>query len=143
MSFRGASVWKAAVFDNERDAHKFNSHHRNAAFPTPAFVRTDHGWILFGPQDVRDGMNSYHFALQYTKCDKTVRVRVGCRMYTLGQAFNHWGKKTSTYSSRGNSNKQALAIINLMVLQAQAYGLLTRFTRPITMKTTLIKRKRK
>lgn len=142
MSFKGSSAWKAAAFDAERTENsRFNERVNNVR---PSLVKRDDGWILFGPQDIRDGKRRYNFALQQLKCDKQIRVRVGCRYFTLPQAWKHWSKAAkSNYSSlRRNEGKQALAIITLMILQAQAHGLLSRFA-TIKFDSSICKRKRK
>lgn len=118
MSVRGLDNWKAKVFDFEREDHI----RRSEGSATPHYLKVDAGWILFGPVDVRDGKRKYYFSLQQLKCDKVIRVRVGCRYKTLPQAWKHWSKKYPR-----NQGRQALAIIKLMILQAQAYGLLPRY----------------
>lgn len=142
MSMRGSSDWKSKVFDLERNDHADRA--RNAPYSSPRYVKTNVGWILFGPQDVRESNKKYHFALQQLSCDKQVRVRVGCRYKTLPQAWEHWSRKARSgpYVSTRNEGKQALAIISLMILQAQAYGLLPRYA-AIKFDSSIVKRKRK
>lgn len=77
-------------------------------------------WCLFGPLDVRYSHSEYLFTLQYTFAGG-LRVRVGCRYYTLEQAWKHWGPRAKHHYKRGA--KQAVLIIRLMLLQAEAYGL--------------------
>jgi hypothetical protein len=111
--------------------------------PKP-FVRDQRGWILFGPQDVRETKKTWHFSLQKLKNQELPRVRVGCRYYTLKQAWSHWGKRRpgTTYTRR-NHCAQAVAIIRLMLLQAHAYGLLSYYAAPLKFDSTLLKPKRK
>lgn len=108
------------------------------------FVKDQRGWILFGPQDIRERNKLYHFCLQKLPGQKTPRVRVGCRYYTLREAWAHWGiRKPGQYYSRRNECRQAVAIIRLMLLQAQAYSLLSIYAAPIRFDSTIIKPKRK
>lgn len=148
MSFTGSSAWKADAFSGDREAHAQMVRQQ----PLPQFVRVketgpNEGWILFGPQDVRDAKPRYNFALQYLKCDKTLRVRVGCRFKTLPQAWKHWGvhhgKNRGTY--RRNECEQAVVIIRLMIAQAKAYHLLPMFGKKANIKfdASLLKPKRK
>lgn len=142
MSFKGSSEWKAAVFLGERDMHAVAI--KDSAARVPYYIKHPNGdWIMFGPQDVRNNKRHYNFALQRLACDQQVRVRVGCRYYTLVQAWNHWSKKArgSRYMSTKNEGKQALAIISLMILQAQAYGLLPRYS-VIPFNSSIVKRKK-
>lgn len=109
-----------------------------------AFVRDTRGWILFGPYDVRGHKTCHLFCLQKLPGQKTPRVRVGCRYYTLRQAWMHWGvKKRGRYSTRRNECHQAIAIIRLMLLQAQAYALLSIYASPLKLDSTIIRSKRK
>lgn len=120
------------------------------------YVRDSRGWILFGPQDVRSGKKGWHFALQCRKLtsrearrpDLHVRVRVGCRYYSLKQAWQHWGAPRKRYycgysTARRNECKQAVEIIRLMLLQAQAYGLLSLYSYAPKFDSTILKPKRK
>ncbi len=80
-------------------------------------------WILFGPFDIRGGIRRYQFNLCHVKGEPGgPRVKVGCRYYTLPQAWAHWSSRKYTGSRR--TGQQALLIIKLMVLQAQILGLL-------------------
>lgn len=151
MSFKGSSSWKAASFDNERTLHQREfDDFRRCAMGEPhgknrPFIKRDNGdWILFGPQDVREGSRRYYFALQRLACDRVLRVRVGCRFYTLEQAWHHWHTmaKRSCWSVRRRACQQAIAIIQLMILQAQAYGLINRYKR-IPFDSSLNRKKRK
>lgn len=139
MSFKGSSKWKAEVFEPERQGRKCAV--VNAGL-MPYIERENGDWILFGPQDVRDRKPKYHFALQRLICDKVLRVRVGCRYYTLEQAWNHWHKVYNCYIDRRLECKQAIAIIQLMILQAQAYNLLDRYRR-VKFDNSLTRKKRK
>lgn len=58
--------------------------------PKP-FYRDSRGWIMFGPHDVRSHAKKWQFALVKPKNRKAPRVQVGCRYYTLRQAWAHWG----------------------------------------------------
>lgn len=107
------------------------------------FFRDARGWILFGPRDVRGQSKSFMFCLQKLPMQKSPRVRVGCRYYTLAEAWKHWGvRKPRQYTSRRNECRQAVAIIRLMLLQAQAYGLLSLYATPIKFDSSILKRKR-
>lgn len=142
MSFKGSSAWKAEAFMGERDHFYALSRLRADAFPRADYVKRHDGWIIFGPLDVRNGRPQYRFALQYLKCDRTLRVRVGCRYYTLKQAWNRWHPTrggVSTY--RRNECKQAIAIIQLMLAQAQAYSLLSMW-KPIIFDNSLRKKRK-
>jgi hypothetical protein len=119
---------EAQAFDGERDRR------REAATATPSYVKDARGWILFGPRDIRDRELKYFFCLQQLTGQKEPRVRVGCRYYTLAKAWEHWSFKAKTgktnkrawsFASHRNEGKQAIAIIRLMLLQAQAYGLIS------------------
>jgi hypothetical protein len=124
-----------ALFNNDRIMHIPEG---------PAFVRDSRGWILFGPKDVRGGSKVHQFCLQKLPTQKFPRVRVGCRYYTLQQAWKHWGvRKRGQYSGRRNECNQAVALIRLMLLQAQAFGLIFRYSTPIKFDSTIIKPKRK
>lgn len=135
-------------FDDVRKAE--SEYHRTHG--TPAFIK-DHGdWILFGPQDIREASKKYLFCLQKLKSQKTPRVRVGCHYYTLAQAWKHWSPKAKTgrsgrerwgFTSRKNEGKQAIAIIRLMLLQAQAYGLISKWHPVPKFDATLLQPKRK
>lgn len=139
-TFKGSSEWKAKTFDIQRDDHAQGV--RN--FSLPQFVKRDDGWILFGPQDVRSTKPKYNFALQYLACDKTIRVRVGCRFKTLPQAWKHWGQHQGKNRGieRRNECAQAVAIIQLMLLQAQQYRLLHMYRSKIRFDSSLVKRKK-
>lgn len=141
MSLRGSSDWKSKVFHLERQDHANRTEHTLAS---PRFIKTNVGWILFGPQDVRDDKKKYHFALQKLHVDRDVRVRVGCRYYTLPQAWKHWSKKarTTCWARNKNEGKQALAIIALMILQAQAFGLLPRYS-VIPFDSSIVKKRKR
>lgn len=144
MNLRGSSDWKSKTFWTERQDH-FNVVSTRNAVDT-AFVKRDNGdWILFGPQDVRSRNRKWHFALQRLACDKQLRVVVGCRYYTLAQAWNHWHRPRRLLyggaTERRNECKQAIAIIQLMILQAQAYGLLSIYKR-IVFDGSLIRKRR-
>ena len=138
-----------------------NDYHQAMGFaasmlPKP-YVSDSRGWILFGPQDVRSGKKEWHFALQCRKLTSRearrpelhVRVRVGCRYYSLKQAWQHWGAPSRKryycgYSTaRRNERKQAVEIIRLMLLQAQAYGLLSLYSYAPKFDSTILKPKRK
>lgn len=141
MSLTGSSKWKAKVFDEHRTAHHLGT-------ITGAYVRVKdqgerNGWILFGPQDVRGGSPKYHFALQKLDCDNQLRVRVGCRYYTLAQAWKHWTKRKDAGTTRRNHCRQAIAIITLMLNQAQAYGLLPTYRPLPKFDSSIVKPKRK
>lgn len=116
------------------------------------FVKDRRGWCLFGPQDVRSYKRHWSFSLQMATGQKEPRVRVGCRYYTLAQAWAHWGvrAKTGRYTKNGvyqtwfkNEAQQAVAIIRLMLLQAQAYNLLSVYKPVPKFDSTLTKRKRR
>lgn len=93
--------------------------------PTEPFYREkDLGWILFGPKDVRGGKRKWRFHLQFLREDRTLRVLAGCRYYTIEQAWRHWDPRRFSYTQRRNECLQARAIIQLMLLQAEAHGLL-------------------
>ncbi len=101
------------------------------------FIKDSRGWILFGPHDVRGEHleSGFLFCLQKLPGQKEPRVRVGCRYYTLRKAWEHWSFKARTgklhakerygFSVNRNQGKQAIAIIRLMLLQAQAHRLLS------------------
>ncbi len=129
------------IFDADRSAH-----HQVVAglvMPKP-FIRDCRGWILFGPQDIRSHKLFWHFALQKLPGQKLPRVRVGCRYFDLKQAWKHWGvPRKGRYQTRKNECAQAVAIIRLMLLQAQAYGLLSLYATPIKFDSTIVKPKRK
>lgn len=117
----------------------------------PRYVRDERGWVLFGPRDVRGNKRQYLFALQCPvlndrqrrRPELHLRVRAGCRFYTLRQAWMHWGQRQSGCgSTRRNTNAQAVAIIRLMLLQAQAYHLLSMYSAPIKFDSTILKPKR-
>lgn len=131
------------IFDDERNAHTEAMGYAKSMLPKP-FVRDGRGWILFGPKDVRSSAPCWQFALQKLPGQKTPRVRVGCRYYTLGQAWRHWGAhRRGRRTTRKNQCAQAVAIIRLMLLQAQAYGLLSLYATPIRFDSTIVKPKRK
>lgn len=141
MAITGSSVWKSKAFDEPRKEHA-----REVEARSKQFVKTDDGWILFGPTDVRGYGPKFHFALQQLKCDKQLRVRVGCRYYTLPQAYRHWSRATKrgNSTSRRNEARQALAIIQLMLLQAQAYNLIPLYGRKskITFDSSILKKRK-
>ena len=148
--FRGSSAWKAEAFKAERDINRqWEEWSRANAVGPPGviyrpYVKRNDGWIFFGPTDIRGRHRRFHFALQWLNCDKQLRVRVGCRYYTLLQAWKHWSKKRrrSYAASSKNEAEQALAIISLMLLQAKAYGLLP-MDRTIRFDSSICKSKRK
>lgn len=116
------------AFDDERDLHIRS----NDNSETAPFIKRGDGWVLFGPRDVRCGNRKYHFALQHLKSGNDLRVRVGCRFYTVETAFRHWDPaKKRGWVSRRNECRQARAIIMLMVFQAQSYGLLSLYNERI------------
>lgn len=133
------------IFHVERDA--FLMKDVNDLYPR--YVRDERGWALFGPLDVRGNERHYLFSLQCPVLNNRqrrrpelhLRVRAGCRFYTLRQAWMHWGKR-GCGSTRRNTNAQAVAIIRLMLLQAQAYGLLPIYAAPIKFDSTILKPKR-
>lgn len=118
------------------------------------YIKDGRGWILFGPHDVRGNHleSGYLFCLQKLPKQKEPRVRVGCRYYTLREAWDHWGFKARTgkksardaYSLTSNYNegRQAVAIIRLMLLQAQAHGLLPRYSPLPKFDSSLTRKKR-
>jgi hypothetical protein len=114
---------------------------------TKPFVKDARGWILFGPTDIRGGARRYLFCLQKLPSQKLPRVRAGCRYYTLAEAYRHWNKKVrrGSYYAGRNEGRQALAIIRLMLLQAQAYSLpgMSLYSTPIKFDSTILKLKRK
>lgn len=131
------------IFDQDRTEKysKLRAYHDSVG---PRFVCDSRGWILFGPRDVRGRDEVYLFCLQKLPNEKAPRVRVGCRYYDLKSAWQHWGvRKKGQGTSRRNECAQAVAIIRLMLLQAQAYGLLSLYATPIKFDSSLLKPKRK
>ncbi len=128
------------IFHENRNSYANIMNGLAPSLPKP-FIRDSRGWILFGPQDVRSSKSKYRFGLQKLPKQKTPRVRVGCRYYTLREAWVHWGLRKSDYSRR-NECRQAVAIIRLMLLQAQAYGLLSLYAATPKFDSTILKRKR-
>lgn len=117
---RCSMPWKREAFHVERATR----HRNHDQFPNPHLIKRDDGWILFGPFDVRNGKECYPFALQKLYSDKQLRVRVACKYMTLPQAWQHCIKRSRS-SWRRNQYQQAISIIRLMVLQAQAYKLVS------------------
>ena len=117
------------------------------------YFTDDRGWILFGPRDIRDGNPHYLFCLQQIKGQKKIYIRVGCRYYDLKAAWKHWSFKATTgkinhrarwgLTSAKNEGRQAVAIIRLMLLQAQAYGLINRWSKPIKFDSSLTRKRKK
>jgi hypothetical protein len=129
---------ESVIFDADREHY---SECRNRGQATPQFIRDTRGWILFGPQDVRSSARSFTFCLQKLPGQKLPRVRAGCRYYTLPKAWHHWSRKIRTgYTIDKNEGRQALA---LLLLQAQAYGLISIYASPIKFDSTILKPKRK
>lgn len=136
----------------ERSAFDYERSYASLS-PSHPFIKDIRGWLLLGPLDIREGVHEYQFALQQLKGQKEPRVRVGCRYYTLAAAWRHWSFKARTGKSsrRGsygrtnhkNEGKQAIAIIRLMLLQAQAYGLLSLYKPVPKFDSALIKRKQR
>jgi hypothetical protein len=124
MSFRGAMRERAKIFDHMRDmwASETGAARRRVTGDNQHYFRRGNDWILFGPQDVRHSKPEYHYSLIYTEIDRTVRVRAGCRFYTIEQAWKHWAGPRYYNKTTG---KMALAIITVMLLQAQSYGLMS------------------
>lgn len=130
------------IFNRDRDAHTEAMGYAKSMLPMDR-VHDKRGWILFGPQDVRQREKQWRFCLQKLPGQKLPRVRVGCRYFTLAEAWKHWGvRKPRQHTSRRNECRQAVAIIRLMLLQAQAYGLLSLYAAPIKFDSTTLKRKR-
>jgi hypothetical protein len=129
------------IFNTDQEFYK---QCRSSGQHTKQFVRDGRGWILFGPYDIRGANPTYLFCLQKLPRQSMPRVRVGCRYYTLAQAYRHWSKKArlNLYHGR-NEGRQALAIIQLMLLQAQAYHLLPFYATPIKFDSSLLKSKSK
>lgn len=127
------------IFHDDLSAWKLATDHERKPF-----VRDGRGWCLFGAQDVRNSVRQYTFCLMKLPRHKTVRVRVGCRYFTLQQAWKHWGViRRRDGTSRRNQKRQAVAIIRLMLVQAQAWGLLSAYRSPLRFDSTIIKPKRK
>lgn len=132
------------LFDAERDVQL-----EQWRGVTGGCLRTHHrderGWIFFGPRDIRDNHHEYLWCLQKRPGQKLPRVRVGCRYYTLPQAWKHWGVgiRKAQLTTRKNQCRQAVAIIRLMLVQAQALGLLSRYRPVPVFDNTIIKPKRK
>lgn len=140
----------AAVFDDERinaqtafrDKRPF---HRR-------YVKDSRGWILFGPQDIRNGEPDFLFCLQQLPSQKQPYVRVGCRYYNLKEAWEHWSFKAKTGKISGrdrwgvttnkNEGRQAIAIIRLMLEQAQAYGLIGTYAKLPKFDSSLMRKKK-
>lgn len=116
---RHSPDWKREAFRVERETRQRN--HDQLHYPH--LIKRGDGWILFGPFDVRNAQQHYPFALQMLYSDKQLRVRVACKYMTLPQAWQHCIKGSRRSSWRRNQYQQAVSIIRLMVLQAQAYGL--------------------
>lgn len=132
------------IFQDDRNKHVEAMGYARSMLPMDR-VHDKRGWILFGPQDVRQREHRWQFCLQKLPGQKTPRVRVGCRYFTLAQAWRHWGAKPKRWitTSRRNERAQAVAIIRLMLLQAQAYGLLSMYSATPKFDSTIIKPKRK
>lgn len=116
---RQSPQWKREAFYVERNIHQ---REQEAQPRMPQFIKRDDGWVLFGPYDVRGGTRKHQFSLQMIHADGQPRVRVACKYMTLPQAWRHCATKGRASWCR-NQYQQAIAIIRLMVLQAQAYGL--------------------
>lgn len=129
------------IFDLDRQ-QRMTAHDRGEH--SLGFVRDERGWILFGPYDIRGQASSFMFCLQKLPKQKLPRVRVGCRYYTLAEAYKHWSRKTKCgyFTHSKNEGRQALAIIRLLLLQAQAYHLISAYT-TIKFDSTILKPKRK
>ena len=113
---------------------------RSSGQSVKQYVRDSRGWILFGPYDVRGSSQKHLFCLQKLPGQKTPRVRAGCRYYTLKQAWMHWGvKKRGQYYIRRNECRQAIAIIRLLLVQAQAYGLLSLYSAPLKFDSSIVR----
>jgi hypothetical protein len=127
------------IFQDDRDYYVAC---RNNGQRPACFVRDTRGWILFGPYDIRGRSEGFLFCLQRLPGQKLPRVRAGCRYFTLKQAYAHWSRKAKKgfLSGHRNEGKQALAIIRLMLLQAQAYGLISP---SIKFDSTILRPKRK
>lgn len=125
---KGSSVWKMTVFDAARKCRERAVDGTDWQKP---YYKTEAGWIVFGPRDVRSGTQKYYFSLERLNEDKVLRVRAGCRYYTIAQAFKHWDPTIRGWTNRRNECRQARAIIMLMVLQAQAYGFLSLYNEKI------------
>lgn len=119
---RSSPAWKRDAFKTERDVRSRN-HEQLQQLHFPHLIKRSDGWILFGPFDVRNGKQHYPFALQMLYEDRQLRVRVACKYMTLPQAWSHCAKGRLSIWDR-NKYRQAATIIQLMVLQAQAYGLI-------------------
>lgn len=132
---RCSPKWKREAFAIERETRQRN--HDQLHYPH--LIKRDDGWILFGPFDVRHGQQHYPFALQMLYIDNSVRVRVACKYMTLPQAWRHCVVKGRA-GWRRNQYQQAIAIIQLMVLQAQACGLVSK---SVKFDSSIVKPKRR
>lgn len=129
------------IFQDDRDQYMLDI--VNGVTRKKPFVRDIRGWCLFGPMDVRGSDRKWQFMLTKLYGQKLPRVRVGCRYYTLREAWAHWGYRPGRGTTRNNECAQAIAIIRLMLLQAQAWGLLSLWAAPIRFDSTILKSKRK
>ena len=129
----------------ERDAFTPERSARHSSMSeSPDYLRDHRGWVLFGPCDIRSRDREYMFCLQQLRGQKAPHVRVGCRYYTLAQAWKHWNgklKRRGSQSRERNEARQAIAIIRLMLLQAQAYGLISMYSPVPKFDATIVKRK--